>query len=149
MPIMFLAGLNQSEFGNLNLKVNLKIKKMKKIFLSLIILTSCGVQSQENYLEEKKEAIQLIKKLDSLYLSKDEKVNSLFANNIQCSICEIENGYDNQYIIENKKFVQNNLQEVIKLLDYKLLKNSNSTFTKQGTNFVLSYSTANPNKNRI
>ncbi len=62
MPIMFLAGLNQSEFGNLNLKVNLKIKKMKKIFLSLIIMTSCGVQSQENYLEEKKEAIQLIKK---------------------------------------------------------------------------------------
>ncbi|WFB65516.1 hypothetical protein [Chryseobacterium sp. WX] len=80
-----------------------KIAVIQILFLSLIILTSCGVQSQENYLEEKKEAIQLIEKLDSLYLSKDEKVNSLFANNIQCSICEIENGYDNQYIIENKK----------------------------------------------
>ncbi|UKB77932.1 hypothetical protein [Chryseobacterium sp. MEBOG07] len=119
---------------------------MKNIFFILMILISCGVQSQEKYVEEKKEAFKLLAKLDSLYPKKDKKLNSLFTNNVQCSICEIENRYDNQYIIENKKFVQNNLQEVIKLLDYKLLKKSNSTFTKQGTNFILSYSTTDPHK---
>lgn len=118
---------------------------MRKILLFLV-LCSCTAHSQENYFFEKKEAINLIEQLNLLYTKNDKKITTLFTNVVQCTYCEVENGYENDYTIKKEKFIQNNLSEIIKLLDEKKIKNSINSLKKLDDNFVLTYQIAKPNR---
>ncbi|MGC4129557.1 MAG: hypothetical protein QM564_08330 [Bergeyella sp.] len=119
---------------------------MKKIFLIILMLFFCTVKSQKNYTKERKQAIKVLKSLNYSYLKKDKNLNEFFTESVQCSICEIENGYDNEYLIKNQIFIKNNLKEVIGFLNYKMIKKSKSQFSKQENDFVLSYETVKSNE---
>jgi hypothetical protein len=119
---------------------------MKNIIFIFIILSSCGIQSQEKLLTEKREVTKLIEQLNFLYPKKDKELNTLFSNVVQCTVCEIENGYENEYLIKKEIFIKNNLAEVMKFFDLKKIKNSINSLQKTDTNFILSYQIAKPDK---
>lgn len=121
---------------------------MRVFFLIFLIFFSCEAQTQEGFSKEKKEAINVIKELNSSCLNKSDNINKFFTEFVQCVVCETNNNYENEFLIENSKFVQDNFKEVFAFLKYESINNSQITFIKQDSIFILSYETAKPNKEK-
>ena len=121
---------------------------MKKIFyLALIlIMHSCNLFNKENIASSKseKEIFVVLKRLKDSYQEKDTDL--FFTSQVQCTMCDIENGYDREYFIPKKEFINNNLSEVINFLDYRNIQNSDYNLSKEGDLYVLSYSSSKSDK---
>jgi len=111
----------------------------------IFLLFSVFLHAQKECVKDKKEAMELIKQLNNAY-EKKENLENFFTYYVQCLVCDIDDGYENEYIIENKKFIQNNLKESIGLLNDKVIEKSKTHFSKQENSLVLSYETLKPNK---
>ena len=119
--------------------------KMKKILFAILLLFSFSVNAQQNINEIKKDALQIIKKINFEYKNgslKMEQISELFCEKIYCSVCDTED-YDDDYLIQNQKILKN-FKKIATFLNLRKLKKSRITYDEERKEYILSYQLVRP-----
>ena len=118
---------------------------MKKILFAILLLFSFNINAQQNINEIKKDALQIIKKINFEYKNGSltaEQISELFCEKNYCSICDTED-YDDDYLIQNQKILKN-LKKMANLLNFHKLKKSRLTYDEERKEYALSYQLVKP-----
>jgi hypothetical protein len=118
---------------------------MKKILFAILLLFSFSINAQHNKNEIKKDALQILKKINFEYKNGSlttEQISELFCEKIYCSVCDIED-YDDDYLIQNQKILKN-FKKIAAFLNLRKLKKSRITYDEERKEYTLSYQLVRP-----
>lgn len=119
---------------------------LKKIVFATLLLISFSINAQQNIYEIKKDALQIIKKINFEYKKGSlttEQISELFCEKIYCSVCDSEDYDDDNYLLQNQKILKN-FKKITPFLNVSKLKKSNITYDEERKEYTLSYQIVRP-----